>query len=146
MNSRYMRLVILSVLVLSLVATSAFAARRSSLGGNLLIPDTDDIFFFPHHVGDYQRHVTFDFGPSNSFGSGGMIWGSESMTFGAFAHRSNFIGAIPSAFFTVGDIATLGGTGENSFNDLLGNSLISGIAPGDVVMNWVDAIVGFSNA
>ena len=148
MHSRYVRLVVLSVLVLSLVATSAFAARRSSLGGNLLIPDTDDIFFFPHHVGDYQRHVTFDFGPSNTFGSGGMIWGTESMTFGAFAHRSNFVGAIPSAFFTIGDGAPLvnGGTGTNAFNDLLGNSLLAGVAPGDDVFNWVDAIIGFSNA
>lgn len=148
MHSRYVRLVILSVLVLSLVATSAFAARRSSLGGNLLIPDTDDIFFFPHHVGDYQRHVTFDFGPSNTLGSGGMIWGTESITFGAFAHRSNFVGAIPSAFFTIGDGATLvnGGTGTNGFNDLLGNSLLAGVAPGDDVFNWVDAIIGFSNA
>lgn len=140
MHSRYVRLSILCVLMLSLVASSAFAARRSSLGGNLLIPDTDDIFFFPQHVNNYQRHVTFDFGRGSSFGSGGMIFGNESLTIGAFAHRSDFIGAIPNAFFTVGDIATLSDEGSNSFNDLL-----NGVAPSDDVLNWIDVLLGFSN-
>lgn len=140
MHSRYVRLFILSVLVLSLVASSAFAARRSSLGGNLLIPDVDDIFFFPQHVSDYQRHVTFDFGRSSSFGSGGMIFGNESMTVGAFAHRSHFLGAIPFAFFDVGDIDGITDKGGSDFDNLLND-----VAPSDEVLNWIDVLVGFNN-
>src|SRR5512145_2632715 len=71
MLSRFMRLLVLSLILLSL-ASPGFAARRSSLGGNLLIKDVDDIFFLPQRVVDYNRLVTFDYGTSNGLGSGGM--------------------------------------------------------------------------
>ena len=72
MPSRLMRLFVLCLFLLSLASTG-FAARRSSLGGNLLIKDTDDVFFYPHRVAEYNRLVTFDLGTDNSSGSGGIV-------------------------------------------------------------------------
>ena len=116
MLSRFLRLLVLSLILLSL-ASPGFAARRSSLGGNLLIKDMDDIFFLPQRVVDYNRTLTFDYGSSNGLGSGGMIFGNENMTFGAFAHRSDFLAAIPNAFGTIGDIQTLSNDGQNDTAD-----------------------------
>ena len=116
MLSRFMRLLILCLLMLSL-ASPGFAARRSSTGGNLLIKDTDDIFFYPQRIGEYNRLVTFDLGSSSSSGSGGIIFGNESLVFGAFSHRSAFFGATQNAFQTIGDTASGGGTGSTNIVD-----------------------------
>ena len=136
MLSRFTRLLVLSLILLSL-ASPGFAARRSSLGGNLLIKDTDDIFFLPQRVVDYNRLVTFDYGSSSGLGSGGMIWGSERMVFGAFSHRSDFLGAIPNAFFTIGDFASINADGQN---DLFGTV---GAGPAGGPFQWIDVLFGF---
>ena len=137
MLSRFMRLLVLSLLVLSL-ASPGFAARRSSLGGNLLIKDMDEVFFFPQRTTEYNRLVTFDFGSTNGLGSGGMIFGNESMVFGAFAHRSDFIAAIPNAFFTAGDIDNINNGGQNDFGGLLG-----GAGPTGGPFQWFDLLLGW---
>lgn len=136
MLSRFMRLLVLSLILLSL-ASPGFAARRSSLGGNLLIKDMDDIFFLPQRVVDYNRTLTFDYGSSNGLGSGGMIFGNERITFGAFAHRSDFLGAIPNAFMTIGDFDGLSADGQS---DLFGT--IAAGPPGGAY-NWIDVLLGF---
>ena len=76
MTGRYVR-ILFTVLTLLAVASPSFAARRSSLSGNLLIQDQDDIFFFPHLVNAHKRMVTFDFGSNSGIGSGGMVFGNE---------------------------------------------------------------------
>jgi hypothetical protein len=114
------------------VASPSFAARHSSLSGNLLIQDTDDIFFFPHLVSMYNRMVTFDFGTNSGLGSGGMVFGGETVTLGLFAHRSDFIGAIPNAYLTRGDIDNINNDGEVDFPFGFPNAL-----------NWVDLLVGW---
>lgn len=129
MNGRYVRL-FLTVLLLLAVASPTFAARRSSLSGNLLIQDADDIFFFPQLVTMHNRMVTFDFGTVSDHGSGGMVFGNERVTLGLFAHRSEFLGTIDRAYFTRGDI------------DNIGNGGIIGVGVADA-MNWVDLLVGF---
>src|SRR5262245_4301739 len=138
MLSRFTRLLVLSLILLSL-ASPGFAARRSSLGGNLLIKDTDDIFFLPQRVVDYNRLLTFDYGSSSGLGSGGMIWGSERMVFGAFSHRSDFLGAIPNAFFTIGDFASINNDGQN---DLFGTI---GAGPAGGPFQWLDLLFGFGS-
>jgi hypothetical protein len=144
MLSRFMRLLVLSLLVLSL-ASPGFAARRSSLGGNLLIKDMDEVFFFPQRTSEYNRIVNFDFGSSNGIGSGGMIFGNESIVFGAFAHRSDFIAAIPNAFFTAGDIDNINFGGTNAFNPsgLAGGSLFGAAGPTVGPFQWFDVLLGW---
>lgn len=141
MTGRYVR-VFFTVLALLALASPSFAARRSSLSGNLLIQDQDDIFFFPHLVSAHKRMVTFDFGSNSGIGSGGMVFGNEQITLGAFTHRSDFLGALSDAFFTRGDIDHLG-TGIGSFPDPGANSI--GIGVGPDALNWIDAIVGFQS-
>jgi hypothetical protein len=75
--------VFFTVLLLLAMASPSFAARRSSLSGNLLIQDVDDMFFFPQLVSMHKRMVTFDFGTNDGLGSGGMVFGTETFTFGA---------------------------------------------------------------
>lgn len=135
MLSRFLRLSILCVFVLSL-ASPGFAARRSSLGGNLLIKDTDDIFFYPQRVSDYNRLVTYDFGASESEGSGGMIFGGETFVIGAFSHRSDFLGANRGAFRRIGDA----GLANNGRNDLDG---IITAGPTGGPYNWIDLLLGW---
>jgi hypothetical protein len=60
-----------------------------------------------------------------------MIFGNEQLTVGAFAHRGDFWGAIPSAFNTRGDIDNIGNDGE----------LPSPVGPD--VLNWVDVLLGW---
>jgi len=141
MVSRLMRLLVLSLLVLS-IASPGFAARRSSLGGNLLIKDMDEVFFFPQRVGEYNRTVTFDLGSSNGLGSGGMIFGNESVVLGAFAHRSDFIAAIPNAFFTAGDIDNVSNGGQNDFSPI-SSSLLGGAGPAGGPFQWFDVLLGW---
>lgn len=133
MTGRYSRLLIVPLTLLALVGTSE-AARRSSLSGNLLIPDQDDIFFFPQLVTKHNRMVTFDFGTSSSLGSGGLVFGNEDVVLGAFTHRSDFIGALPSAFLTNGDINNIG---EGGSLDIFG-----GLGP--EALNWIDVLAGFN--
>lgn len=135
MPSRLMRLFVLCLFLLSLASTG-FAARRSSLGGNLLIKDTDDVFFYPHRVAEYNRLVTFDLGSGNSSGSGGIIFGNESIVFGAFSHRSDFLGATQSAFTSIGDAAH-----ANNGRNNLGGNIDAGPAGGP--FNWIDLILGW---
>jgi hypothetical protein len=135
MTGRYVRLFMLVLLLLA-VASPSFAARRSSLSGNLLIQDQDDIFFFPHLVSMHNRMVTFDFGPSsttNWLGSGGMAFGDERFTIGLFAHRSDFLGALQSAYNTRGDIDNVGFDGEID--------VPPGVGPN--ALNWIDVLAGF---
>jgi hypothetical protein len=130
MNGRYVRL-FLTVLLLLAVASPTFAARRSSLSGNLLIQDADDMFFFPQLVTMHNRMVTFDFGTNAGLGSGGMVFGNEQVTVGLFAHRSEFLGTIDQAFFTRGDI------------DNVGNAGAIGVGVGPDALNWIDLLLGF---
>jgi hypothetical protein len=108
------------------------------LAGNLLIKDRDDVFFLPQNIRDYNRMVTFDFGSSMSVGNGGLVFGNDDLTFGVFAHKTDYLGAIPTAFRTVGDFATMNPGGTSFVFDFAGTSLMS-------PMNWVDAIVGFGD-
>ncbi|HZL85827.1 MAG TPA: hypothetical protein VFD07_10675 [Candidatus Krumholzibacteria bacterium] len=136
MLSRFMRLSLLCLVLISL-ASPGFAARRSSLGGNLFIKDADEIFFLPQRVVDYNRMVNFDFGTSNTSGSGGIVFGGERMVFGAFTHRSNFLGSIPDAFFTVGDFENIGQNGQDDFNGFIG------AGPVDGPFEWFDVLFGW---
>jgi len=130
MTGRFVRIA-LPCLLLLVIAAPSDAARRSSLAGNLLIQDMDDVFFFPQNVASYNRTVTFDFGTNAGLGSAGMIFGNEQLTFGAFAHRGDFMGATGSAFTTRGDIDNIGSDGSVS-------------APvGPDVLNWVDVLLGW---
>lgn len=138
MTSRFVR-VSISCLLLLAMASPSFAARRSSLAGNLLIRDTDDIFFFPQLVSQHKRHVTFDIGPSSGLGSGGLIFGNENLTLGAFAHRSDFLGAIPNAFFTRGDIDNIAQAGTTNRNT---GVPFPGFGPSDGALNFVDVLFG----
>jgi hypothetical protein len=130
MTGRYSRLMCVTLTLLALAGPSE-AARRSSLSGNLLIPDQDDVFFFPQLIVKQARMVTFDFGTESDQGSGGFVFGNESITLGAYTHRSDFLGALPNAFLTRGDI-------DNISDEA---SLPIGVGPD--ALNWIDVIAGF---
>lgn len=130
MTGRFVRILLCCLLALAL-ASPSFAARRSSLAGNLLIQDKDDIFIFPQHLAHYNRSVSFDFGTNNGLGSGGMIFGNDQITFGAFSHRGDFWGAIPDAYTGRGDIDNISSGGAAS------------TPVGPDALNWIDALFGW---
>src|SRR5262245_59992127 len=52
------------------VTSSAHAARRTALAGNLLIEDKDDLFLFPQLLTQYRNLIALDYGPSADTGNG----------------------------------------------------------------------------
>ena len=73
---------------IALLATPAQADRRTSLAGNDLIEDRDDVFLFPQTLHRYQNALTFDMGAAAEAGGGLFSLGNDSMTFGAAIHRA----------------------------------------------------------
>ena len=53
-------------MTLTVAARKAHADRRSSLAGNLLITDQDDIYIYPQLTLEHRNLVSFDFFPGNS--------------------------------------------------------------------------------
>lgn len=83
-----MKRVILTFAAVALVgayAPSADAARRSSMAGNLLIEDVQDIFFLPHEVVNYVNYVWFDFvtGVDTPSATSGVSSGGEAPSAGS---------------------------------------------------------------
>ncbi len=113
-------LVFLSIILL---ATSAFADRKSSLAGNILIEDSDDVFFFPQTALKHRNLVNFDLavstgaqttpndesgsinvGENTMRGSGLLLFGEEGFAFGISTHRQDTFGSAPQGFLGVGDL------------------------------------------
>lgn len=120
------------------VASNAHADRRSSLNGNLLITDQDDVYFYPQLSLDYRNLVSFDYYPgsslngllgtnappqglggrdessglvagSQSMGGGGLLlFGHEDFAFGISSHREDVFGATVGSFLGAGDLHTYG--------------------------------------
>ena len=65
MRKKWSRLVAFSLtgLVSMAVASNAHADRRSSLAGNLLIADQDDVYMYPQLTLEHRNLVSFDFFP-----------------------------------------------------------------------------------
>ena len=89
MKSRNVVVVLLGILLVILCSSELLAARRTSLAGNLLIEDKDDIFLFPQLVLDYRNLISVDYGAGSSYGNGILLFGSEDMGFGVAVHRSD---------------------------------------------------------
>jgi len=87
--------VLLAVSALLLAVAPAEAARRSSLAGNVLIEDKDDVFAFPHLILDYDNLVAFDYGAAAGQGNGVILFGTPNMAFGLAAHRGDTTGPLP---------------------------------------------------
>lgn len=128
-------------------APSAQADRRSSLGGNLLIEDQDDVFIFPHTALKYNRLLSMDLATtggtasplSNSAqglgGNASFIFGGDDFALGLATRRGDQFGALPQAYYGFGDIDTLDGpTGLNLWP-----------TDADFVMpmQWVDVLAAF---
>lgn len=79
MRSNTWRAIMLLSLTLVLVSTAmdAQAARRSSLAGNQLINDADDMFAFPQLSMKYKNRVIFDLGQGGDEGSGSITFGDN---------------------------------------------------------------------
>lgn len=67
----------------------AEAARRSSLAGNRLILDKNDVLFFPQLSVNYTNLLSVDMGPGAASGAGLAVLGSETMAFGIGVHRGD---------------------------------------------------------
>lgn len=133
MSNQRTRLLVATFAV-ALLSTMAFAPtahadRRSSLGGNLLIKDTDEIFFFPQNALEHVRLVTFDLalggdnptsgnlpndalGATSQFGNAGLIFGDDKSALGIFTHRSDTFGALVPGYYLGGDIDSVSGTAD----------------------------------
>lgn len=66
----------------TMISDDAHADRRTSLNGNILIPDQDDVFVYPHLLSEYENRIRLDYGANDQSGSGmvslrqgGLVWG-----------------------------------------------------------------------
>ncbi len=83
------------VTLIALVAlpSTALADRSTSLQGNRLIEDADDVFTYPHLSTQYTDRLSFDFGTDATQGNGLFLMDSESFTWGVALHRGNILNA-----------------------------------------------------
>lgn len=154
-SSRFLA-AMLTGLLTTTVAINAHADRRSSLAGNLLITDQDDIYIYPQLALEYRNLVSFDYYPgatvlgldgreedaelqdgANSMGGAGLLlFGQENLAFGISTHREDQFGATPSAFLGGGDVQLYGpgrlqAWGFLGFNGPIPGGTVSPSAMGD---------------
>jgi hypothetical protein len=147
-TARNLTLCLAAALVASFAfAPSAQADRRSSLGGNLLIEDQDDVFIFPHTALKYNRLFSIDLATSGGStpplnnaaqglgGNASFIFGDETLALGVATRRGDQFGALPQAYYGFGDMDIVDGpTGLNLW-------------PTDsefvMPMQWVDVLAAF---
>lgn len=152
-------------LTAALVATFAFAPsasadRRSSLAGNLLIKDSDDIYIYPHLLTEYARLISFDLalsgvgGPSSdavpnagsatsTYGNALLIFGSEQAAFAVATHRSDFWGGVVPAYYLMGDMDQMSGVASTNTVAHPGPLYPVGATSGVTMLaplQWVDLI------
>lgn len=137
MRTPWTRIATFSVttLIAIAIASSAYADRRSSLAGNMLIKDQDDVYTYPQLALEHRNLVSFDFFPGASLtdvlstgardeseelensnqiggaamgGSGLLLFGQENFAFGISSHREDIYGSTPQAFMGVGDLQLYG--------------------------------------
>lgn len=136
----------LTGLLATTVAMNAYADRRSSLAGNLLITDQDDIYVYPQLTLEHRNLVSFDYYPgatvlglggseedaglndgANSMGGAGLLlFGQENFAFGISSHREDQFGATPGAFLGGGDVQLYGPSRLQSWGFLGFNGPLSG--------------------
>ena len=83
-----------ALIALSLVASVAHADRRTSLGGNMLMGDRDDVFVYPQLMVKkaYNRTLSMDFGANADVGNALLIAGpNKKSAIGVALHRSDSI-------------------------------------------------------
>jgi len=106
MNTRLnygLKLVALLALSLSL-CSQAFADRRTSLMGNMLLIDRDDSFIYPQEMLRYNNSLSVDYGPSSGSGNALLIAGPNKGTaIGVALQRGDIMS--PAS----GELSALGG-------------------------------------
>lgn len=118
-----------------LVPGSAWADRSTSLQGNRLIEDADDVFTYPHLVGEYKDRLTFDFGTSNAQGNGLFLMDAGSFVWGVALHRGNIF-----------DAASVTRLNELSALNALGIPALPGFVAGTPApLTAADVLLGFGD-
>jgi len=117
-------------------AVVSHADRRSSLSGNLLIPDADDVFIYPQLAMHYADSVSFDIvapsleeAPARPGAATLVMRYEDTWAFGISGHRGDFYGATAHAFTGYGDIALYTG-GDGRVATLNTISEASSLPPG----------------
>lgn len=88
------RMLLGAVCALAILAADANATtRRASLGGNVLLADTEDVFVFPQEVTRYRNLVHFDMGTTADEGAGVFIFGNGDHTWAVALHRADIAGS-----------------------------------------------------
>ncbi len=92
--NRQMTRAFIALIASSFILSVAHADRRTSLGGNMLIPDRDDVFVYPQLAvkNKYNHSLSLDFGANNTSGNALLIAGPDKKSAIAVAlHRSDSI-------------------------------------------------------
>lgn len=87
--NRHILNVVAVAAVAALFAAPASAARRTGLSNNILIKDKDDVFIYPQLMLDYRNLINFDYGTSETSGSGMLLLGSRTFGFGVLVNRAD---------------------------------------------------------
>ena len=85
---------LVALLALTFVVSVAHADRRTSLGGNMLMGDRDDVFVYPQLMVKkaYNRTLSMDFGADQGVGNALLIAGPDKKSaIGIALHRSDSI-------------------------------------------------------
>lgn len=83
----------------ALLPDAAHADRRTSLGGNILIEDPDDLFPFPQYTLKHRNMIRLDYGATSTAnnaggdaaGNGVLTLGNDEHAFGVAVHRGDLL-------------------------------------------------------
>ena len=101
MNRQITRALV-ALITLSFAISVAHADRRTSLGGNMLIPDRDDVFVYPQLAvkNKYNHSASIDFGNAAGVGNALLIAGpNKKSAIGVALHRSDSILSLGGGFY-----------------------------------------------
>lgn len=115
----------------TLLVDTAHADRRTSLGGNLLIEDADDIFPFPQRAVQHRNMIRLDYGTGNA-GNGVLTLGTERAAYGIALHRGDLLS--PDVVRFDSELQWLSGVGD-PFAAVAGADGAFTVAPGAAVVN-----------
>ena len=125
---------LIALIALTFMVSVAHADRRTSLGGNQLIPDRDDVFVYPQLAlkKNYRNSLSIDFGASGQVGNALIISKIDKVSVLAFAlNRSDTMLSIGGGFYN--------GSPEAG---MINNNIIPGVLPSGTLnpLNIADII------
>lgn len=144
MSTRRLFSPIATLLTLTTLATlvtpsTAWADRSTSLQGNRLIEDADDIFTYPHALGQYSDRLTLDVAGANQ-GNAAFLVDAGGWAWGVALHRGNLFDAA-----SISRLNELSAAGPLGYPDVAAGGSASFVGGLNAPLTAADVLLSFGD-